>query len=64
MTGMRSFTMEWVTFLSGSVGIPDDLPEALLAYGRCEDHPLTWLLKIVIPGINNDAACAPPWWEQ
>lgn len=59
MTGAKDFIMEWVTFVGGSVGLPD----ALEAFDRCEDHPLTWLLRIVVPGINNDAACGPQWWE-
>lgn len=59
MTGGRDFLTEWVSFVGGSVGLPD----ALAAHGRCEDHPMMWLLKIVVPGINNGGACGPQWWE-
>lgn len=48
MTGGRDFMMEFVTFVGGSVGLPD----ALGAYRVCGDHPMMWLLNIIVPGTN------------
>lgn len=46
MTGAKDILMEWISFVGGSIGLPD----ALVAYRNCEEHPLEWLLHAVVPG--------------
>lgn len=59
MTGGRDFVMEWVTFVGGSIGLPD----AYNAWNNCDDsHPLMWLLRIVAGGsLHNSGTCNPGW---